>query len=151
MTHATLLESSSLISEEIFREKVARAAAESGGGKEENWLAGLVGGSDSGSQQGVDEHEQEIQNPVLVFIFNRHLMILKEVWANWVFVKDQAELKGYKANKHTDYDMVGSNGQLRIVGADINHYKTKIKIAMEREKRDYLDIQEAQENVLIEE
>ena len=41
MTHATLLESTSLISEETFEAKVR---PQKSGGIEENWLAGLMGG-----------------------------------------------------------------------------------------------------------
>jgi hypothetical protein len=43
-----------------------------------------------------DDDEEAIKNCVLVCIIPTHLILLKENWESWVFLKDPELLKDYK-------------------------------------------------------
>jgi len=89
-----------LISPEFFKKHIKRPSATPGKQptKENKGTPGGMFGFVQKKEAGmtVDDDEEAIKNSVLVCIIPTHLILLKEHWESWVFLKNPETLRDYK-------------------------------------------------------
>lgn len=89
-----------LISREFFEKHIKRPAATPGNQPAKD-TKGTQGGmfgfvQKKEAEAAADDDEEAIKNSVLVCIIPTHLILLKEHWESWVFLKNSETLRDYK-------------------------------------------------------